>query len=806
MTDCMHRVAGVWAVGLLCASVVAAQPPQAPPVRIGVVIDGPWERNAEVEGLFQREILDLLRGEFEVVFPETARIVGDWTVATVESSLDRLLADPNVDIVLAMGIIASDRAFYRRELDKPLIAPFVLDAEIQGAPREGGASGVANLNYLASSITIERDLEVFQRLRPFKNLVILHGPSLNDVPGIRTRLEEVVSGFDVELTLLEVRARADEALPLIPNETDAVFVNPLLQLEEGELEKIAQGLIERGLPSFSRVGRSEVERGLLMSLTENIFDRRTRRVALNLQRALLGEDPGTFAVDFIMREELVVNMATARAINVFPSFALETVAELVDNDLARPEQARRLNIELVADDAVAANRDLVAFDAGVAAGAQNIPIAKSQLLPQLDFGAQGSAIDVDRAEATGAAQYLFAPGLTVTQLLYSDPVWANKTIQEDLQRALEYDRETLRLDIVQQATTTYLDVMRTLTSERIQRENLGLTRSNLELAQVREAIGASGPSEVYRWEAQIAADQNQVIQASAQRNLAEIALNRLLNRPLEEAFTTDEVGVNDPTFLYVRAQFYPYISSREYFDTTRDALALIGLSQAPELMAIDAAVAAQQRSLTSAGRAFYVPDVFFQGSIDHQFRGGAGGLGAFQSLGALFPDLELTPPNATNWSLGVDLSLPLFTSGRRPAVRKQDQQALSELRFQREALAQRVEQRIRSVLHEAGASYAGIQLARDAAEASARNLDLVTDSYSQGAVSILDLLDAQNAAVLSEEAAANAVYDFLIDMLEVERSIGKFYFRANPLELEVLFERVDQVFLERGRQPPSRLR
>lgn len=799
----MVRAAGVWAMGLLCAAAAAAAA-QPARVNIGVVIDGPWERNAEVERLFQREIADLLQGEFDVRFPETARIIGDWTVDTVERSLDQLLSDADVDVVLAMGILASDRAFHRRELDKPLIAPFVIDADIQGAPRDGDASGIPNLNYLASSITIERDLEVFQRLRPFRKLVMLHGPAMNDVPGLRSRLEEVVSGFDVELTLIEVRSRADEALPLIPDDAEAVFVNPLVELVEGELEKIAAGLIERGLPSFARLGRSEVERGLLMGLTEDIFDRRTRRVALSVQRALLGEDPGTFAVDFIMREELVINMATARAINVFPSFALETIADLIGDE--RPEQGRRLNIERVAEEAVATNRDLAAFNAEVAGGAENIPIAKSQLLPQLGFSVQASAIDVDRAEATGIAQYLLAPGLTVSQLIYSDPAWANKLIQEELQRALEYDRESLSLDIVQDATTTYLDVMRAFTSESIQKENLGLTRSNLELAKVREAIGAAGRSEVYRWEAQIAADQNGVIQAAAERNLAEIALNRLLNRPLEESFQTEEMGVGDPTFLYVRAQFYPYISSREYFDVTRDAFARIGLAQAPELLAIDAAIAAQGRSLVSADRAFYIPDVFFQGNLEHQFKGGAGGLGAFQSLGTLFPELELTAPNNTNWSLGVDLSFPLFTSGERPAVRRQDRDALTQLRLQREAIAQRIDQRVRSALHRAGASYAGIQLARDAAEASRRSLELVTDSYSQGAVSIIELLDAQNAAVLSEEAAANAVYSFLIDMLEVERSIGKFYFRANPLEIEVLFERVDEVFLERGRVPPSRLR
>ena len=73
-------------------------------------------------------------------------------------------------------------------------------------------------------------------------------------------------------------------------------------------------------------------------------------------------------------------------------------------------------------------------------------------------------------------------------------------------------------------------------------------------------------------------------------------------------------------------------------------------------------------------------------------------------------------------------------------------------------------------------------------------------------MSIIDLLDAQNAAVRTREAAANAVYDFLIDLLEVERALGKFYFLASPVEIEVLFERVDRFFLDRGKMPPSRLR
>ena len=178
----------------------------------------------------------------------------------------------------------------------------MLFATFQGTPREGRGSGVRNLNYLSSSITLRRELQVFQNLRPFERLVLLHGPALNEIPGVRRRLEEVVSEIDVELTLIEIRGRADEALSRIPEDAEAVYVNALLQLIDGELEKLAEGLVERRLPSFSRLGRSEVERGLLMSLTEDVFERRARRVALNVQRALLGEDPATFGVDFVMRE------------------------------------------------------------------------------------------------------------------------------------------------------------------------------------------------------------------------------------------------------------------------------------------------------------------------------------------------------------------------------------------------------------------------------------------------------------------------------------------------------------------------
>ena len=59
-----------------------------------------------------------------------------------------------------------------------------------------------------------------------------------------------------------------------------------------------------------------------------------------------------------------------------------------------------------------------------------------------------------------------------------------------------------------------------------------------------------------------------------------------------------------------------------------------------------------------------------------------------------------------------------------------------------------------------------------ASAAAKRNLDLVTDSYSRGAVSIQDLLDAQNTSFVSEQMSTNAAYIFLIDLMGVEQAAG----------------------------------
>jgi outer membrane protein TolC len=79
----------------------------------------------------------------------------------------------------------------------------------------------------------------------------------------------------------------------------------------------------------------------------------------------------------------------------------------------------------------------------------------------------------------------------------------------------------------------------------------------------------------------------------------------------------------------------------------------------------------------------------------------------------------------------------------------------------------------------------------------------VGDAYSRGTVSIIDLLDAQNAALVADQVAANAVYDFLIDLIEVQRASGQLDFLRTPAERSAWLERAETYIEQTAQQPEN---
>ncbi len=745
---------------------------------IGIVTDGPVEHTSWSPELFKNELLLLTKADFDVRFPAAKHLDGGWSAKRIAAAHTQLQEDPAVDMVLALGYVSGAVAALTSPLRRPTFAPFVMDADLQGLPKSGNTSGVKNLNYLSSGADFVRDLQAFNSVANCKNIaVFVDEANYKAQPGLIRRAREVTAAAGVELLFIQQRARNEELAVRLPPVVDCVVVTDLARLGPASMDRLIAALIEKKIPSYGLLDSQLVERGLLMAeAPASDWRRLARRNALNMHAVLHGESAENQPVTFRSKRRLTINMATARAIGISPRYDILDSALLLHEEPA--PQGRQLSLAMVAAEAIVVNLDLRAAELRVEAGQTDVTLARARLLPQLNASVDYTQLNDDSTAVIGgvAAEQSTAAAITLSQLIYSDAVRANVEIQRYLQNNREALKRQLELDIIQEATTTYLNLLKAQNFVQISREDTSLSRANLERARDRQQIGTANAAEVYRWQSRLATSRQVLLGAQSKLQQARDALNRLLHRPLKESFIAEPATLEDPSLIVSRQELFDYVSNDRAFELMGDFMVKEGVATSPELAALEALLAATQREIKANRRAYWVPTVTLQGEvaqvIDEQRVAG------------------LSSEDDTDWSVMVDISLPLFEGGARRARLSDSQLTFTQQLTQRDASSERIEQRIRATLHRIGASYPSIRLSKDAATAAKNNLDLVTDSYSRGAVSILDVLDAQNATLIAEEAASNAVFDFLIDLMNLQRSLGRFDFFLDEQGMDSWLERL----------------
>lgn len=766
-----------------CSSLAGA----ATPVTIGVVTDGPMTELDRARAMFFGEITALTEGEFDVRFPESKQRDGQWSIDKIKAALNRLQRDPVVDIVLALGYVSSQVAATSIKLSKPTFAPLVLDANLLGLPRTGNTSGVRNLNYLTEEVRFTEELLRFREIVAFTRLsVVVDATIFESVPELAKSGVEWALKEGVELNYV-VNSDADEDLAAgVPADTQAVMVAALPRLSREGRELFIRKLIERKLPSYSLIGTTPVEQGLLAAeAPDSDWRRLARRNALNIQAVLLGERAGDQSVAFRSKRELTINMATARALGISPRFDVLSEAVLLNDD--EIGDGIEWSLAKVAEQAVRANLDIRASLAGIDAGAEQVRETRSALFPQVNASIDLTRLDdsTDVVRNGLAAKRSTTAALGASQILYSESTRAGVDIQRAQQRAREAAHRQTELDIVQEATVGFLNILTAQTQVEIRKRELTLTRTNLTLARDRVRLGSANAADVFRWESRIATTRQDLLGAESQLRQAVDNLNRLLHKPIGERFATVPATLDDPTLLISREDLLDLINNERSLNLLSKFFVQQGLANAPELLQLDAQIASAERQLSSARRSYWSPEVTLNGQaseiLDEQRNGGT------------------SMDGDSDWSVGINATLPVFQGGAKRARVNRSKHEIRQLRLQRDAFRQRTEQSVRANIHATRASFPSIELAQEAAEASRKNFELVQDSYSQGTMSVIDLLDAQDAALDAEQAAVNAVYNFLIDLMNLQRSTAEFDFFLDDARRDAAVDAIKQYIATGGK-------
>jgi ABC-type uncharacterized transport system substrate-binding protein len=523
-------------------------------VNIAILYDGPVKREILNLEQLQKEINDLNGREFDIRFPDKYIRHGNWNMADIQQSLLTLLQDPNVDIIITNGLLASHQASRIPNLSKPVIAPSVADRILQKLPYQNGVSGKKNYVYISENKLVGDDLRQFSELTGYQHLLI---PAdhlfLEAIPELKLTTQEMQAKRGFRITMLPINNTLMEVIDTMPNDIDAVYIPPLPRFSIEEFQQFNQALIKQQLSTFSLLGREEVELGVLAASGGRAADmhRYTRRIALYVQAILLGADPAQLKVNMEQSQKLAINMKTAQAINFSPNWRF-----LEEADLLYLEQVQAnvtpISLNNAIDQAISNNLSLRIAQINPELSKDSLASARAALLPQLNIALGAAQLDRDAAQL-GQVEVSTDASLNISQNIFSERLSSNYDIAELNLLSEDMGLRASLLDTISNTASAYLNLLQTLASEKVRQSNTKVTEANLELAQSQFKLGSSDRSAVLRWQSQLATDRQDLYQATASREQAETALKQQLNKPQSEPISVTDEGIRK---LYVVKTFW----------------------------------------------------------------------------------------------------------------------------------------------------------------------------------------------------------------------------------------------------------
>ncbi|MGE9291909.1 MAG: TolC family protein [Puniceicoccales bacterium] len=453
-----------------------------------------------------------------------------------------------------------------------------------------------------------------------------------------------------------------------------------------------------------------------------------------------------------------------------PPVNSEVLATLVDT---RPSSGPSLTIGQAMALALKNNFTRKISQENVASARASVEQSRGPVLPQLSVGASYQQVNRDQylVESGFSPEKQSALNFTASQIIYNDSLVTNlRSTKRQFEAAQESDK-SVALDIAEQAGLAYVNVLAIASNLKIAEDNLRITRENLEIAEVRRSVGTSGPEEILRFQSEEAQQESELWSQRNRLHSAMNDLNQLLGEPPDRTWQLEDLSLHSDVFRTSLSVLIPLANSEDASDRFRMASIEFALARSPEVASLGYSAAAQRLLLNESRRSFFVPDVAASFEYSHP-------------LDSEYPGASVSESEEDTWTFLVSASLPIFEGGARFGDIRQARAGLRSLQWEDARTRQNVSVNVSNALAAMASSWQSIRLSRIASERADANLDIVQEKYQQGSVSIVDLLDAQNNALVQKLTASIDLYRFFQDLISYQRALSWAEPLANPQNRE----------------------
>ncbi|MEL6944296.1 MAG: ABC transporter substrate binding protein, partial [Bacteroidota bacterium] len=527
----------------------------------------------EFKELIKAEVNALLSQQYSLSYQE----INLSEVATPSNAIIQSIFQDDSDILITLGFRSSGLLQAAGTYPKPSLAGISLERTNKVN------SGIPNYTYIQSPFSIERDLAAFQAIRPFQHLGIFLPKDMES--SLQTYLNAFSNGIDIQFIPISNDPMAD--LNQLNENVDAIYILPNLYNSEADFQALIDGINARKLPSFSLIGRNDVEKGVLASISPsdyvNVY---ARRIAINVMKILEGQKAEDLPIQISgIEDDFVINVATMEQLEVYPPFEVLGKATLINLE---PRVGNQYTLQSAVAEALTNNLNLQAASKDVDAQQTEIGIANANLLPNLEASSTFVTIDGISAEFLKAANQItpqtqWTGNLGLTQLVFSQPALANVAIQKALLYSEEAGLLSQQLDLVLSVCEAYIGILQAQANVNIQNTNVQTTLSNLNIAKNKAKIGAVSNADVYGFESQLALNRSSLNDAFTLVEQAKINFNQLLNKPLDEEILLEDIQDKDDLLFLYDERIFERVNNYYDFREFSAFLTNYALKHAPEL-------------------------------------------------------------------------------------------------------------------------------------------------------------------------------------------------------------------------------
>ena len=756
-------------------------------IEIGLLTD---RDTPEVQPLLEQlktEIRAVLGQDKTVSFKKV--LSNNYNLETAKANYQSLV-NSDADIILSFGVVDNIVLSQQEKYTKPVIVFGSINSDFINLPPEQKTSGINNITYIIAPLSYKKDLDAFKTIFDYKKIGIIMDDYLLETLPLASVFDPYFENENKQYKIIPLSKEGIRDADM--DGIDAVYVTGGFNLNESDFSQIARKINSKQLPSFSASRIRDVKLGILATnQPQTNIDQFFRRIALNVEAISSGINASELPLLLEYKQKLTINYDTAKLIGFPLRYAMLGSVDFIGGDRKR-FNVNSISILDIIEDVLEQNLSLASSKKGVELSSQDVKTAKSGYLPNLTAGANAFYLDPKVAEISNGANPEFSTSgnIILEQLIYSESASANIDIQKELFNAQQEVYNTNELDALLNASVAYFNALVLKTNTGIQNQNLQLTRRNLEIAVQNYEGGESGKSDVLRFRSQLAQNTQNLIDADNQLKQGYYTINQLMNQPISKEIDIDDAELSEGVFKnYKYEDFYTILDNPKLRPYLLEFLVEEAKKNAPELKNISYNLNANERTykLNDWGR--FIPTVALQGQYN---------LALSQSgVGSTLPSGIPVAPDGT-YNVGLNLSLPIFNQNQRNINRQTAVIQADQLTYEKENIELSIEKNVNDIILDLTGQIANIEISKVAESTAKESLELTQNAYKEGAVPVIQLIDAQTNYLQAQLGRATATYNYLLISMQLERAIGYFFLVHTESENQEFIQRINTYILSKN--------